>query len=151
MNLSNKTKKKWSLLFLFLIFFSFIFSLIRFAGADTYLLMKNADKIYYDSKGILGLSGVPFIFFFYVYIFINFIITDTNILARTKKDKKKIYDITMKYLGPVIISSILLFLAGLILSFFVTNYVHSHYTSCDGISGIYSGRYYVKGDAVCHD
>ncbi|EDW5994113.1 hypothetical protein ZS55_004827, partial [Salmonella enterica subsp. salamae] len=63
MNLSNKTKKKWSLLFLFLIFFSFIFSLIRFAGADTYLLMKNADKIYYDSKGILGLSGVPFIFF----------------------------------------------------------------------------------------
>ncbi|EDV1293783.1 hypothetical protein QF80_004673, partial [Salmonella enterica subsp. salamae] len=26
MNLSNKTKKKWSLLFLFLIFFSFIFS-----------------------------------------------------------------------------------------------------------------------------
>lgn len=62
MNFSNKTKKKWSLLFLFLIFFSFIFSLIRFAGADTYLLMKNADKIYYDSKGILGLSGVPFLF-----------------------------------------------------------------------------------------
>lgn len=106
MNFTNKTKKKWSLFFLFLIFFSFIISLIRFAGADTYLLMKNADKIYYDSKGILGLSGVPFIFFFYVYIFINFIIADTNILARTQKDKKKTYDITMKYLGPVIILSI---------------------------------------------
>ncbi|EAM3281123.1 hypothetical protein B1J36_24315, partial [Salmonella enterica subsp. enterica serovar Agona] len=67
-----------------------------------------------------------------------------------KKNKKKSHNIIMKYLGPIIALSLLCIIIGFISTFFITSYVHSHYTPCDGSSGIYSGKNYVKGGATCH-
>ncbi|HHW8757429.1 TPA: DUF1240 domain-containing protein [Salmonella enterica] len=148
MRYSDKAKQIWSLFFLFFIFFGIISVLIISAENDTYSLIKGSDRIYYDWKGIVGLYSIPFLFFTYIYLVISFIISETNVLV--KKNKKKFHNIIMKYLGPIIALSLLCIIIGFISTFFITSYLHSHYTPCDGSSGIYSGKNYVKGGATCH-
>ncbi|EGG8167875.1 DUF1240 domain-containing protein [Salmonella enterica subsp. enterica serovar Yaba] len=99
--------------------------------------------------GKVLLDCIAYLSFFYLYLSCYQLYHFRN-KCFSEKNKKKFHNIIMKYLGPIIALSLLCIIIGFISTFFITSYLHSHYTPCDGSSGIYSGKNYVKGGATCH-
>ncbi|WP_176691602.1 DUF1240 domain-containing protein [Superficieibacter electus] len=129
---------------LWLIFGGLIAVVLWSVGDDISPLLNGADEIYYDSKLIIALAGIPFFVLMCLAALINIILTETKL----KKNKKR-NDVILERMNVLLVLSVCLFMFSFIPAYILTFWVRSHYTPCHDTSIVSSGTTYVKGNATC--
>ncbi|EKT1260944.1 DUF1240 domain-containing protein [Salmonella enterica] len=143
-NLSRGTKICLAMLGAFFFCAGFSYFSIFIVGEDLYMLMNNADSVFYSGKSIFALAQTPILIISYPIMILSYL------ESRKFIKKTKITNGIMATLCTICaIWFVLAFIASFIITPVVTDYVNAHYTPCEKHTGLFSGTVYVKGNAVC--